>query len=264
MRLLPILLAAAGLPWLSAPAQTNQVMAELGKYFEEFHVKGSFVLYDLHRDRFTCYNPDQLNQEFLPASTFKICNSLIALETGVIPDENAVIKWDGVKRDNPSWDRDNDLKSAFRNSVVWFYQELARRVGETRMQEWLRKAHYGNEKISGGIDQFWLRGELRITPAQQIDFLKRLYLDRLPFSPRTIETVKRVMVAEQTDNYTLRAKTGWASGNSVGWYVGYVETQEDVFFFSTCVQGTSQQDSQNFGRSRTEITRRILRALGVL
>jgi beta-lactamase class D len=248
----------------SAFGQTNREMPELGRFFDEFKIQGSFVLFDLSSNSYTFYNSNQFRQEFIPASTFKICNSLIGLETGVIPDEHFVLKWDGVKRDFPHWDEDNDLQSAFKYSVVWYYQELARRVGQERMQSWLSKAHYGNEKCGGGIDQFWLRGDLRATPAQQIDFLVRLYKNELPFSRRNMDIVKRIMVAEQTGQYTLRAKTGWAFQNAVGWYVGYVETRGRVYFFATCVQGREDFNRQDFGRSRIEISRKILKELKVL
>ncbi len=249
--------------WFCSTCQTYDTIPGFKKYFDEYKVVGSFVMYDMKNDRYTFYNPSQFNEEFPPASTFKICNSLIGLETGVIPDENFVIPWDSVVRGNPNWDRDNDLQSAFKYSVVWYYQELARRVGEGRMREWVTKAHYGNENIGGGIDQFWLRGDLRITPAQQIDFLKRLYLNQLPFSPRTMDIVKKIMIVEQTDDYILRAKTGWALIMNAGWYVGYVERSGNVYFFATCVQG-DDFNMEDFGKSRIEITKRILKELRVI
>ena len=215
--------------------QTIITQPAWAKYFDKPGLKGSFILYDLKKDRFTVYNEAQMHESFLPASTFKICNSLIGLETGVIPDESFLIRWDGVKRGNENWDRDNDLASAFRYSVVWYYQELARRVGAEKMQYWVALARYGNRKTGGSIDQFWLQGDLRITPAQQIDFLKRLYLNQLPFSMRNLDIVKKIMVVEQGDGYVLRAKTGWAVTNSVGWYVGWMEKGNDVYFFSTCI-----------------------------
>ncbi|MBK8852777.1 MAG: class D beta-lactamase [Saprospiraceae bacterium] len=137
-------------------------------------MEGSFVLYDPQTAKYIFYNQDQYKQTFSPASTFKICNSLIGLETGLIQDENFIIPWDSVTR-NLVWDKDHDMKTAFANSTVWYYQELAKRVGGQKMKYWLDKTNYGNADTSGGIDRFWLTGGLRISPEQQIDFLKRLH-----------------------------------------------------------------------------------------
>lgn len=150
------------------------------------------MLYDPQTDKYVFYNPNQFEQTFSPASTYKICNSLIGLETGVIKDENFVIPWDSVTRQNPNWNSDHDLKTAFKNSTVWYYQELARRVGRQQMKYWLDKANYGNADTSGGIDKFWLTGGLRISPKQQIDFLKRLHDNKLPFSQRSVDIVKKL------------------------------------------------------------------------
>ncbi len=234
------------------------------KYFDLYHVNGSFVLYDLNRDTYTFSNKAQFTQGFIPASTYKICNSLIGLETGVIPNENYTMKWDGVRRPVPDWNRDHTMQSAFKYSVVWYYQELARRVGGAREKFWLDKARYGNADTAGGIDRFWLTGKLRITPEQQIGFLKRLYRNELPFSPRSMDIVKKIMIADQSPKYILRAKTGWSEQDSlsIGWYVGYVEAKDDVYFFATCIQSLHADDG--FGPARIEITRRILKDLNIL
>jgi beta-lactamase class D len=238
---------------------------DFNKHFEQFHVEGSFALYDLKGNKWILYNQAQWRKPFVPASTFKICNSLIGLETGVIRDENYVIKWDGVDRSRPEWNKDHDLKTAFKNSTVWYYQELARRVGSERMKKWLNLIGYGNADTSGGIDMFWLSGGLRITPEQQVLFLKRLYEERLPFSKRTMDIVKRIMVAKDTATYTLRAKTGWGNQDNkdIGWYVGYLQTKSNVYFFASCIQ-CADPKNPDFARARTEIALRILRELRLL
>ncbi|MEZ4884401.1 MAG: class D beta-lactamase [Chitinophagales bacterium] len=214
----------------------TEIRDDFKKYYDQFQVEGSFALYDQQQDKYTFYNQDQFKQVFSPASTFKICNSLIGLETGVIKDEKFVIPWDSVVR-NPLWDQDHDMKTAFANSTVWYYQELARRVGGQRMNYWLDKANYGNADTSGGIDKFWLTGGLHISPEQQIDFLKQLRNNNLPFSQRSMEIVKNIMIAKDTLDYVVRGKTGWGEhGNKdVGWYVGYVETKDNVYYFTNCV-----------------------------
>ncbi len=250
--------------------ETSFKSDDFKKYYDEYNVEGSFVLYDKQQDKYTFYNQEQFNQTFSPASTFKICNSLIGLETGVIKDENFVIPWDSVIR-NPVWDKDHNLKTAFANSTVWYYQELARRVGGEQMKYWLDKSNYGNADTSGGIDKFWLSGGLRISPEQQIDFLKRLHDNTLPFSQRSIDIVKNIMIAKDTLGYVVRAKTGWGGhGNKdVGWYVGYIETQNNVYYFANCVQIDSMkldddQSTNNFNNSRKEIVYKIFDELKLI
>lgn len=248
-------------PTSQKPEETENKKLQI--YFDKYELSGSFILYDLNNNRYMYVNPDQKDMEFIPASTFKICNSLIGLETGVIEDENFTIPWDSIDRGYESWNQDQTLATALKYSAVWYYQELARRVGEERMQELIDKANYGNKKIGGGIDLFWLRGDLRITPSQQIEFLKDLYFNQLPFSIRNQEIVKKIMIVEETDNYIMHAKTGWALKNSVGWYVGYIEKEDNVYFFVTCVQG-DDFNMEDFGRARIEISRQILSELKII
>jgi beta-lactamase class D len=235
------------------------------RLFEQNHVQGSFTLYDMKYNRWILCNPEQRKKPFTPASTFKICNSLIGLETGVVKDENFIMKWDGVDRMRPEWNKDHDLKTAFKNSTVWYYQELARRVGGVRMKKWLDLAGYGNADTSGGIDRFWLSGGLRITPEEQVLFLKRLYTGDLPFSKRTMDIVRRIMIAKDTATYTLRGKTGLSDqdGHDIGWYVGCVETKGNVCFFATCIQ-RPQSEEPGFNAARIQITLAILRALEIM
>ncbi len=247
--------------------QSTEIRDNFKEYYDKFDVEGSFVLYDSKADKYIFYNQDLFRQAFSPASTFKICNSLIGLETGVIKDENFVIPWDSVIR-NPLWDKDHDLKTAFANSTVWYYQELARRVGGQKMKFWLDKTNYGNADTSGGIDQFWLTGGLRISPQQQIDFLQRLHDHKLPFSKRSVDIVKSIMIAQDTLGCKVSAKTGWGGhGNKdVGWYVGYLETKNNVYYFANCVLIDAQklndlQSAIHFDHSRTEIVYRILEDL---
>ncbi|MBK9044644.1 MAG: class D beta-lactamase [Saprospiraceae bacterium] len=247
--------------------QTIEIRNDFKKYYDQFQVEGSFVLYDPQTAKYIFYNQDQYKQTFSPASTFKICNSLIGLETGVIQDENYIIPWDSVTR-NPVWDKDHDMKTAFANSTVWYYQELAKRVGGQKMKYWLDKTNYGNADTSGGIDRFWLTGGLRISPEQQIDFLKRLHDKKLPFSLRSTDIVKRIMITRDTLDYVIRAKKGWGGHESkeVGWYVGYIETNGNVYYFSNCIQMESEKLNDvhragSFDHARKEIVFKILEEL---
>lgn len=242
---------------------------DLASYFTQF--PGTFVLYDLKGNRYLRHNPARAAERFTPFSTFKIPNSLIGLETGVIRDAAFLIKWDEKKYPRSGdtapftfWWRDHTLRSAFRNSVVWYYRELATRVGEQRMQELLTKFHYGNADISGGIDRFWLNSSLKISADEQVEFLKALYKEELPVSKRTYTIFKDIFVLEQTPNYKLSGKTGGGSlaeGRTLGWLVGYLETTDNVYFFATQIEGQSYLAIRD---ERLKITKRILSDLGYL
>lgn len=239
--------------------------ANFKQHFDNLGVNGSIIIYDLDLDNFYQHNPSRNNTAFLPASTYKIANSLIALETEVIKDDVDVLTWDGIERGfNGSpfakWNQDLNLRLAFKYSAVWFYQVLARRIGYQRMQDFVAQIEYGNQNIGNkeDIDRFWLEGELRITPKQQITFLRRLYQNDLPFSQRTIDLVKDIAIAEQTPNYILRGKTGLTS--EIGWYVGYLEQNDNVYFFATNVD----PNSEDAIAARLEVTRLCLQDLGLI
>ncbi|WP_223265232.1 class D beta-lactamase [Nostoc sp. 'Peltigera membranacea cyanobiont' 210A] len=235
-----------------------------GRHFQEFGREGSILIYDSKNNRIYEHNPQRNATAIAPASTFKIFNALVALETGVVPDDVAVLTWDGIHREIDAWNHDTNLRQAFKDSTVWFYQVLARRAGYERMQQFINKVGYGNRQIGtvADIDHFWLQQPLQITPKEQIKFLQRLYQGDLPFSQRTINLVKDIMVREQTPDYTLRGKTGWLTSTkpNIGWFVGYLEQNKNVYFFATTLDMQKSEDAP----ARIEITRRSLKDLGLL
>lgn len=239
------------------PPSIDEVQ-DFARYFEEENATGTFVLYDLEANLYQIHDIARARKQFIPASTFKIPNSLIALETGALADTSTVLVWDGQERTIASWNRDHSMTTAFPNSVVWFYQEAARRIGEEQMQDYLNRMGYGNRNIGGGIDVFWLTGDLRISALEQIDLLVRLSKHDLPFSTSTIEAVKGIMIEEQEEAYVLRAKTGWAG--SVGWYVGYIEHEEGDYFFALNID----MDRMEQAASRKSIARSIMHDLDLL
>ena len=246
------------------PTEIKQ-MVNFGQHFDNLGVNGSIIIYDFEQDNFYQHNPRRNNTAFVPASTYKIPNSLIALETGTIKDDVTVLTWDGIERgvgDSPieEWNQDLNLRLAFRYSAVWFYQVLARKIGHQKMQDFVNRIEYGNQNIGNkeDLDRFWLEGKLRITPRDQIVFLRRLYQNDLPFSQSTIDLVKDIAISEQTPNYTLRGKTGATS--EIGWYVGYLEQNDSVYFFATNLDLNSEKAIA----ARIEITRACLQDLGLL
>lgn len=243
-----------------------QKSLDFNNYFKDTGVQGSFSLFDLNKKQYYTTDHNEFKLRTSPASTFKIPNSLIALEEKVIKNENEVLIWDKEIRSIAAWNQDTDLRNAYKNSVVWFYQELARRIGEKKYLHYLKKMHYGNRDISGGLTQFWLGSSLKISPEEQLRFLQQLYLEKLPFSKKTYEKVKNIMIEEKTDQYTLHAKTGWAvtPSNDIGWFVGYVEKQGNVYFFATRIYKPVYQKMDNFATLRRSLTRQILTELQIL
>jgi beta-lactamase class D len=226
------LLAAAGiLPSRSlanvAP-QRSEIREDLVKRFTDEGTAGTFVGYKIDDYLLIASDKERSGQAMLPASTFKIPNSLIALETGVVEDpDKDVFKWDGVVRSIEGWNKDHTLRSAIAASAVPVYQEIARRIGAERMQKYVDLFEYGNRDIGGGIDQFWLTGNLRIDPVQQVDFVDRLRRGALPVSKRSQELVRDILPVTKAGDAVIRAKTGLLGAEvgkpSLGWVVGWAE-----------------------------------------
>ena len=198
------------------------------KRFTDIGTSGTFVGYKTEDYLIIASDKTRSGEDKLPASTFKIPNSLIALETGVVTDPDTdVFKWDGVTRDIAAWNKDHTLRSAIAASVVPVYQEIARRVGQERMQNFVNLFEYGNRNIGGGIDQFWLTGDLRIDPIQQIDFVDRLRRGVLPISKRSQDLVRDILPVTKVGDSIIRAKTGLLGAEigkpSLGWVVGWAE-----------------------------------------
>lgn len=244
---------------------------DLSPFFK--NTKGAFVLYDLKNNSYIRYNEARCRERFSPKSTFKILNSLIGLETNVIQDANSVIAWNRQKyppQDNWNqepfnhWAQDQTLRSAIKYSVVWYYQELALRVGEQRMKKYVTAFNYGNQNVSGSINEFWLNGKLQISADEEVEFLKAFHTERLAISKRSTDIVKDILVLEKTPTYTLSGKTGGGSiaeGRYVGWFVGYLETNGNVYFFATNIEGSNFPEIRD---KRVDVTKQILMQLGYL
>src|SRR3954451_11226946 len=228
---LGLLAAAAIAPsraFANVAPQRSEIRDDLAKRFTDVGTVGTFVGYKTDNYLIIASDKDRSGQAFLPASTFKIPNSLIALETGVVGDPDTdVFKWDGVKRSIEAWNKDHTLRSAIAASAVPVYQEIARRIGAERMQKYVDLFEYGNRDIGGGIDQFWLTGKLRIDPIQQIDFVDRLRRGVLPLSKRSQELVRDILPVTKSSDSIIRAKTGLLGAElgkpSLGWVVGWAE-----------------------------------------
>ncbi len=235
----------------------------LQKYFDENKVDGCFTMLSNSDGKVTVYNMNLDTMRFTPASTFKIVNSLIGLETGKIIDEKMIIKWDGIPRWNAAWNKDMDMKEAFKVSCVPYYQEVARRIGKDTMQLWLDSLHYGNMQIGKRIDSFWLDNSLKISPDEQLGLVKRLYFDQLPFQKRPQQIVRDVMTQEDNTIYKLCYKTGWGSdenNNHIAWVVGWIEENRHPYFFVTMIK--TPDKNIDMISARMNITKSILKQYG--
>jgi beta-lactamase class D len=271
MRLLIVSAISLSIIFCSCSSNNIKEDASLKKYFDSNKVEGTFSIFNNSLGNFTVHNLARYKDSaFLPASTFKIVNSLIGLQTGRIVNERMVIKWDGVVRTFPNgdtafdWNKDLTMEEAFKASAVPYYQEVARRIGKDTMQQWLDSLNYGTKKITTSIDKFWLDNSLKITPDEQLGLVKRLYFDKLPFNKTTQDIVKKVMVQESNANYTLAYKTGLGfkeNGKLLGWMVGWIEENKHPHFFVLNMEG---EHDLNMVAFRKKMLMDILKQLGYL
>ncbi|MDH4018311.1 MAG: class D beta-lactamase [Xanthomonadales bacterium] len=207
---------------------------EIEKLFNEAGVNGTFVLYDVTADRFVTHNHQRAEKRFIPASTFKVANSLIGLSTGAISSVDEVLPYGGKPQPFKAWEQDMGLRDAIKVSNVPVYQELARRIGLDRMRENLAAIPYGNADTGNEVDTFWLRGPLQISAMEQATFLARLAQSDLPFSSEIQQSVREIVKIEQADERVLYGKTGWTTtpDPDIGWWVGWVVKDQQIFSFA--------------------------------
>lgn len=245
----------------------------LDELYESF--EGSFVLIDLQTNKKIVYNDSLSSERFAPCSSFKITNSLISFESGIAQDAGYSIVYDSTKvKPKPwwyttepliHWMQDHSMQTAFKYSVVWYYQELAKQIGEENMQKFLNQIDYGNNNISSGIDNFWLCGSLQISAKEQAEFLQKLYFKKINgFSIESQEKVKQIMLYESNDNYKLYGKTGGGDcwdNKTIGWYVGFVETNSGTYVFA---MNMFVQSFDDLGDKRIELTKKLLKELDII
>lgn len=240
------------------------------------------MLRDNNHEAIHYYNKDRCLQQFTPASTFKIFNSLVGLEIPKVPDEAFVIAWDSIDRGRPEVNKDMNMREAFKVSNLGYYQELARRIGPDYMQHYLDTVNYGNKNMGGGIDSFWINDSLKISADEQVGFVKRLYFNELPFSERTQRIVRSMMLQEDTDGYRLYYKTGWGySGNKqILWVVGFIERIQHVkeheeamnksdvryypYFFAQNFELDRNDETKDWGKVRITILKKVLQEFGAM
>ncbi len=219
------------------PLNAIQNNLEIKNLFGELDIEGTVVLHSLNKNQTFIYNEDRSLKLFSPASTFKIVNTLVALNEGKINPEGKVFIWDGTQYDNPNWNKDHSLKSAFQFSCVWCYQIIASKVGRDVYQEYLERLNYGTLSIRFDLTRFWLNGDLRISAIDQVNFLQRVLKRDPVFSKKVYDKLEKTMRPLGAQPYNLYSKTGW--DGAVGWFVGYVRSDTGVWLFAANMDATS-------------------------
>lgn len=243
---------AAG--WVESP--------QIGGLFRGAEVNGTFVFYDVSADAFIGYNQARAETRFVPASTFKIPNTLIGLSVGAVGSVDEVLPYKGPEQPFiKDWGHDMGLREAIRLSNVPIYQELARRIGSEKMRDSIVRLDYGNREIGGAVDRFWLDGPLKISAIEQVRFLAGLAQGTLPFPREAQAGVREIVLLEQGSDWKLFGKTGWqgAPDQGVGWWVGWVERKGRTYAFALNMDIQKEPDANK----RTELGKASLEALGM-
>lgn len=238
--------------------------------FSDHNIEGSIVIYDLNKDQWTFSDSEDANRGTIPASTFKICNSLIALEEKAIAPDT-IILWDGKDKTFKgtvvnSWNADTNLESAFKNSTIWYYVVLSRRIKRSTYARYLKDIGYGNLNLDEKGDDFWNYGNMEISPKNQVEFLAKLYRDELPFDKKNMALVKSYMRMKNYGPYALSGKSGWGvkKGADIGWLIGFLETNGEAYVYATRITSDSNKIPNDFGKLRSTITLEAFRQLGII
>lgn len=256
MRLLFLSLGLAGLAFAGMDASVA------AKHLEG--LDATFVVLNGRSGEVVRHNPSRAATRFAPCSTFKIPNSALLLESGVVRDAEHLLKYDPALKLEGAWAQDQTLRTAFQRSALWYYQEMARRLGSERLQMYVNRFDYGNRDVSGPVDKAWLGNPLKISPDEQVRFLQRLHDGKLGLSARTSGIMNDIMLAGEGAGYKLKAKTGAcrAPGEPVSlWYVGWVEKGGDVYYFALQAGGAEYEPGMS---KRVPLTKAILKDMGIL
>ncbi|KHF41638.1 BlaR1 family beta-lactam sensor/signal transducer [Halalkalibacter okhensis] len=239
---------------------TNMNIAEedYSRFFEEF--SGTAVLYDAKEDQYRIYNQEESMTRYIPASTYKIYNSLFALQSGIISQGNSDLPWDGTIYQYEEWNQDQDLLSAMKSSASWYFHELDQQIGAEMLRDYYQHIQYGNTQVKD-VSSYWLDGTLKISPVEQVNVLKDFYYNEFMFEPVNIQTIKDSLFLEEAGGNRLFGKTGTVviDGEHIGWFVGYLEAADHTTFFAVYIEG----DKQASGSSAAEVALSILEEEGL-
>lgn len=235
---------------------TKQLDSSFQQLLDEAQVKGSILIYNRAENTYYSNDFNWASSRKPPASTFKIVNSIIALELGIVEDDSTFFQWDGVARRLSFWDRDMFFRDAYHLSCVPIYQEIARKIGVSQMIHYTKIFDYGEMDIrADNIDLFWLTGESGISCMDQIDFLKKFHEAKLPIKKRTERIMKDMMILDSENGKILRGKTGWSSGENYdnGWFVGYQVSGDETSYIAVNIEPLEGFDMGKFANLRMKL-----------
>ena len=242
------------------PSSENVSYVDLSTYFGEF--EGSFVLYNLENDAWSIHNKEHATLRVAPNSTYKIYDALFGLEEGVISPENSFIAWNGENYPFEAWNTDQTLQSAMTSSVNWYFQTVDEQLGYSEVYSYIQEIGYGNENMSGDLTTYWMESSLEISPIEQVELLTKLHNNCFGFAPENINAIKDAICLSSSDAGTMYGKTGTGrvDGQDVnGWFIGFIETSNNTYFFATNIGA----DSNATGGNATEITMSILSDMNI-
>lgn len=199
----------------------NKEYVFLEDYFKGYN--GCFVLYNENTDKYTIYNEKLAEKRYSPYSTYKIAIALNGLENNIITENNSFMKWNGENYPFSQWNNNQNLNTAFKNSVNWYFQNIDSNISYTGKKIFLNNINYGNKNIGFSKDNYWLDGSLKISSIEQVEFLKNVFKDN-KYSFKHTDTVKNKI--KITDS--LYGKTG--SGHNSGWFIGIIENNDNCYF----------------------------------
>lgn len=243
------------------PSNKTVAYEDLSAYFSGYD--GTFVLYDISSDSWNIYNREAAEKRVSPDSTFKIYSGLFGLDAGSVSNSSSFIEWDHTQYPFEAWNQDQNLDSALKNSVNWYFQELDRRTGVKEISRYINEIGYGNRDLAGGLDEFWLESSLKISPVEQAELLARLFSDAWDFTEQNVQAVKNALLISDMGNIRLYGKTGTGSieGNDInGWFIGCTEAEGSNYAFAVNIQGDKNAD----GKTASQIALTILRAKGII
>ena len=238
----------------------NITQTDLSSYFKNY--EGSFVLFDSNRDSWIVYDMEHATHRISPDSTYKIYDALWGLEENIITPQNSLLMWNGKNYPFETWNSNQTLQSAMTSSVNWYFQAIDEQLASTNIRNYIQQIGYGNENVSGRLSTYWLESSLKISPVEQVKLLTKLQNNSLGFSSENINAVKDAICLSSSDAGTFYGKTGTGrvDGQDVnGWFIGYIETADNTYFFATNIGA----DSDATGGNATEITMSILSDMNI-
>ncbi|HAR6429340.1 TPA: beta-lactam sensor/signal transducer BlaR1 [Staphylococcus pseudintermedius] len=239
------------------PLQSDYQILDESKNFGSN--SGSFVMYSMKKDKYYIYNEKESRKRYSPDSTYKIYLALFGLDRHIISDKNSRMSWNHNHYPFDSWNKDQDLNTAIQNSVNWYFERISNQLSKNYTSDQLKQLNYGNKNL-GSYKAYWLEDSLKISNLEQVIVLKNMMEQNNHFSKNEKKQLSSSLLIRKNENYELYGKTGTVNGKyNNGWFVGYVITNHDKYYFSTHLS-----DEKASGENAKFINEKILKEMGVL